>query len=308
MRYASVVIVAKAGDPRALELGERMAAWLTARGARAAVMENRTSAPQGAQIMTHAPDLVLALGGDGTMLSVARKLSGAPVPILGFNLGKVGFLTEVCPGSWEQALSTALDRGLSVCERMALAYRVLRGGEEVHAGRVINDIVVSRGALARLINLELKARNPGMDGAEPDEHLGKLRADGLILSTPTGSTGYAVSAGGPLMHPDMDAYSVTPICSFLGEFRPLCLPGDAHLEVTVLESRTEVYLTLDGQEDFALAPGDVVAVRRDPRGMRFACLEPGSYFAKLRAKGFVMAEGPDGEETGGPVSSECGGL
>ncbi len=288
----SVFLITKAGDPHAVALGDEMALWLHERGIAITRAENpgtlsscETSFPE----LEHGPepDLVLVLGGDGTMLSVARRLK-CRAPLLGVNLGKVGFLTELCPADWRERLGPVLERGVGPCERMALAYTVLRPGEArpLAEGRVINDLVVSRGALARLTPLHL-----AVDG----EEVAVVRSDGLIVSTPTGATGYGVSAAGPLLHPALGVYCVTAICPFMREFHPLVLPAEAALDITVLESAAEVFLTLDGQDGLKLRSGDRIEVRRAARGFSIVRLEGSSYFAKLRAKGFVREHAQPGE-------------
>lgn len=271
------LIVTKSGHRGAAVLGERMRVWLTARGLAAQVVENiGATVPQA--VSTRECCLALVLGGDGTILGVARRLLGAGVPLLGVNLGKVGFLAEVAAARWEASLERLLAGEVTVQERLALSFRVERDGGTVYSGGAVNDVVINRGILARVINLDLRVG---------PERLGELRADGLIISTPTGATGYSVSARGPLVHPKLDVYTVTPICPFLNNLLPLVLPGDAHLSVAVRDRTREVYLTQDGQESYALRAGDVVHVARAPGGMLFASVEELSYYRKLKAKGFI---------------------
>lgn len=276
----AVEVVAKDGDEDARDLAEDMDHWLCNQGVSVRRWVNTPGEASRHRAVEHNfnADLVIVAGGDGTFLSVARQLPRPTPAILGFNLGKVGFLTELCPGAWRDALAQALAVGVAVHERMALVHEVRRRGQTVAKGMAVNDLVVARGAVARLAVLEV-----AVDG----ERLGALRADGLMASTPSGSTGYAVSAGGPLMHPDVDAWCLTPICSFLDTFYPLVLPGKSHAEITVLPCRGEVWLTVDGQEGHALTPGDVVRVHGDPAALRFATLDGASYLRRLKAKGFL---------------------
>ncbi len=273
----SILIVTKSGHREAEALGERMRAWLAARGLSARVVENTGDAVSLA-VAGQECSLALVLGGDGTILGVARRLLGSGVPLLGVNLGKVGFLAEVAASRWEASLERLLAGGVTVQERLALSFRVEREGVTVHSGGAVNDVVINRGILARVINLDLRVGS---------ERLGELRADGLIVSTPTGATGYSVSARGPLVHPQLHVYTVTPICPFLNNLLPLVLPGEARLSVTVRDRTNEVYLTQDGQEGYALRAGDVVHVERAPGGMLFATIEELSYYRKLKAKGFI---------------------
>ncbi len=282
----SVLCVTKACDQDAAELGKHICAWLSERGMDVRQAENPESRGPHEKAMAQAlrelspgPQLILVLGGDGTMLSVARRLD-CQAPLLGINLGRVGFLTELCPDDWQNRLGSVIEKGVTICERMALEYEVSRAGcgTPLSKGRVVNDLVISRGTLARLVPLQVT-----VDG----EHLAVVRSDGLIVSTPTGATGYAVSAAGPLLHPQVRAYCVTAICPFMREFHPLVLPEQAVLELEVLESSAEVFVTQDGQEGFQVFCGDRITVRRATRGLCIVRLESPSYFAKLKAKGFV---------------------
>jgi NAD+ kinase len=280
----NILVVTKAGDAEAAALGREIGSWLEGRGLVARVMENRQERGREeaarAGVFDPRPDLVLVLGGDGSMIGVARKMV-EPIPMLGLNLGKVGFLTELGRADWEGRLSTILDKGFRTARRMALAYTVRRQGREILTGRIINDLVVNRGSLARLIHVNVSA-----DG----EPLGVLRADGLIVATPTGTTGYAVSAGGPLVMPELEVYTLTAVCPFRSTFRPLVLSSASELLLHILESKAETFLTVDGQEGFPLACGDEVLVRRSQVDLLFA--DPGGpgYLAKLRTKGFIRGE------------------
>lgn len=282
-------LVTKAKDSRAWTLGEEILSWLTARGISARLMENPESNRSFDQACAAVlrdfggePGLILVLGGDGTMLSVARRMLRTTAPLLGVNLGKVGFLTELTIADWRSCLERLLAHGITQCERTALAFEVIRPGcaIPVTQGRVINDLVLARGALARLISLEVRV---------DDEPLGEFRADGLIISTPTGATGYSVSADGPLLHPSLRAFCLTAVCPFLHEFTPMVLPEEARLSVTLLSGAAEAFLTLDGQEGFPLQPGDRVDIHRSEQRFRIVRLEDSSYFGKLKVKGFVRA-------------------
>lgn len=276
----NVLIVTKTGHVSALDLGRSIAAWLAERSVASHVMENGVAAwPED---LAETFDLVLVLGGDGTMLSVARHIPGPKVPLLGLNLGKVGFLAELCPKDWREKLSKILDSGLNIRPRMALTYAILRDGETISSGRAINDLVINRGGLSRLVNLDLFV---------DEVHVGVLRSDGLIVSTPMGSTGYGVSAGGPILHPNLEGMGVTPICPFLNEFPPLVMPASSTLAALVLPTTAEVFFTVDGQEVLPLVEGDRVEIKRCPEGLSFVCVKGSTYFAKLRAKGFIRQRG-----------------
>jgi len=268
----------RTGDGQAMALGRMIAAWLSERGAIGVLCEHNVGgglhacpAPEGRPF-----DMVLVLGGDGTFIGVARACLGLELPILGLNLGSVGFLAEDA-SDWPVRLEALLRGDYIVSRRVCLGYEALRDGMDVCSGVAVNDVVVGRGDMARLIRLGV-ARG-GVD-------VGSLRADGLIVSTPTGSTAYGFSAGGPLVHPDLLALCLTPVCPFLNTFSPMVLPCDQPVEVTVQEQRGEVRLTVDGQRSFALRQGDVVRVRRAESDLLLARTGGESYFAKLGSKGF----------------------
>ena len=267
----SVAVVTKSGHAQAGALGRDIASWLDKRGVSCRVVEHDPRGECCARLAD--ADLAMVLGGDGTLLSVARALAGGP-PLVGVNMGRVGYLAEVTPDNWRRFLDRSLEHGLDVSERLALGWEVRRGDAVAARGRVVNDVVVNRGGLARLISLGLT-----VDG----QSLGGLRADGLVTATPTGSTAYSVSAGGPVVHPEMDAFTVTAICPFIQDVRPLVLPGGSVLEVAVSESSADVFLTLDGQTGVPLRTGDVVRVARAEPGTRLARTGPWALAANLRA-------------------------
>lgn len=269
-----ILIVYKTENTAAAELARRISQWVTARGRHAEVVR----AGGGAGYARHAADLVVVLGGDGTMLEVARAFVDTPVPLAGLNFGKVGFLAEWRADQWEEGLADVLEGRCRILKRMALGWEVLRGGEIVRRGVAVNDVVISRGALSRVISLDVSA------GGSP---VCLVRADGLILSTPSGVSGYAVSAGGPLVHPDFDAVIVTPICPFLCNFPPMVLPPRLRTRVEVLPGSVESFLTADGQENIALAAGDAVETFGMPERAHYARTGVNTYFRRLKARGFI---------------------
>ncbi|MFV0347472.1 MAG: NAD(+)/NADH kinase [Halodesulfovibrio sp.] len=272
----TVFIVTKAGHTAALELAASMKEWFLGRGCEAEVFENGRLQWQKV-VFPATGGLVLVLGGDGTMLSVARRLVGSDIPVLGVNLGRVGFLTEVSVDDWQSQLERLFDERVRYVRRVALSCVVERSSHRIYSGVAVNDMVVHRGALARVIKLELHVQG---------ERLGGLRADGLIVSSPTGSTGYAVSANGPLIHPDLDAFSVTPICPFLNALKPFVLCGDMELGIVIQDTDTDLYLTQDGQDGVILKGGDRVTISTAAKGLLVAELGCASYFERLRTRGF----------------------
>ncbi len=253
----SVGVAIKAGEPQALSAARELRKWLQQRDvevcfdAEAAAAAGESGLARSA-LANHC-DLITVLGGDGTFLSVAREVGGRRVPLLGVNLGTLGFLTEVSLDEVEGTLERILAGELRLQSRMRLAVRLERGGAIEHEYIALNDAVITKGAVSRLIDLEARA-----DGSLVTTY----HADGLIVATPTGSTAYSLSAGGPILLPDVNALLLTPICPHTLTQRPLVLPDRMRLEISVIRPREEVQLTVDGQETAPLAEGDRVWVER----------------------------------------------
>jgi NAD+ kinase len=203
-------------------------------------------------------DLIVVLGGDGTLLSVARSSGTRRVPILGVNLGRLGFLTEINVDELFLALDKVLAGDLRVVSHMRLEVQVQRGDATLGHFHALNDVVITKTALSRMIDLDAFA-----DGHKVTTY----HADGLILSTPTGSTAYSLSAGGPLLVPGLEAIVLTPICPHSLTQRPLVLPESAEIEVVTHARGGEAALTVDGQEGLELCDGDSVRVRRSPHSV-----------------------------------------
>ena len=226
---------------------------------------------------------VVVLGGDGTLLDVARRFVPSATPLLGINFGKVGFLAEAHSAEWREVLTHALAGRMLVLERMALAFEVFRAEKRVHSGFAVNDVVINRGRTARVINLDIAVQGFA---------LCRLRADGFIIASPQGCSGYGASAGGPLVHPDVPAFCLVPICPYFCNFPPLVLPYSQEVRVTLPNNTTEAYLTVDGQEGYGLQTDDSILVRGFPGGVHFVRREKTGYLRRLKARGF-LAERPE---------------
>lgn len=278
--FGSILLVTRAGDPEAARLGGEMAEFLSGRGPAPVVAEHHPdmSGPALSGEGGFRPDLVLVLGGDGTFISVARRVHALDSTILGINMGRVGFLAELSSGDWRTALKRVLEGNCRVRKACVLEYSIEHGGTETAPSVAINDVVVSRGRLARLVTLDLRING---------EEVSALRADGLIVSTPGGSTGYSVSAGGPVVHPDLSGLVLTPVCPFLSGLKPLVVPDASRIAVIVREPRGEVYLSEDGQKVLDLASGDTVRIGRSGRDLKVLDLGMASPFSRLRNRGFV---------------------
>ena len=273
-----ILIVTKPDDQTATSLGAEMADFLALKRVDTTICEHRPAGCGFGEESVNLFDLILVLGGDGTFIGVARQMHFLKAPLMGVNLGRVGFLTQLHQDHWQQWISNVLLEGVEIASRLALEYEVLRQGKSVHRGLVINDLVVSRGELARLIRLSVS-----YDGIV----ISTVRADGIIISTPTGSSAYGVSAGGPLIHADLSVFCVTPVCPFLNSFKPMVFPASGVCRVRVEEVGADVNLTEDGQSVVGLLHGDEIVVRRSETDMLVVDLGPEAYFEKLKSHDFL---------------------
>ena len=220
-------------------------------------------------------DLLVVLGGDGTILSVARELGENAVPILGVNLGRLGFLAEVTPDELLEDLERVLAGEMQTVRRMRLEVSAEREGRELGRFLAINDAVITRSDLSRMIDLE---------ALSDDVPVTTYHGDGLIVATPTGSTAYSLSAGGPILMPDIEAFVLTPICPHALSQRPLVLPQTSRIAIRVFPREGAAQLTLDGQSGLVLRSGDTVLVRRSEHPVPFVVSPSRSRFDVLRSK------------------------
>ncbi|MDQ2696511.1 MAG: NAD(+) kinase [Pseudomonadota bacterium] len=220
-------------------------------------------------------DLAIVLGGDGTLLNAARSLVDFQVPIVGVNLGRLGFLADVSPSELPHRLEEILSGQFREEERALLHAEVLRDGRAITQADALNDVVVHKRDVARMIEVEVF-----LDG----QFLNAYRADGLIISTPTGSTAYALSGGGPIIHPTLEAVELVPICPHTLTHRPIVVGAGAAIEVVVNQTTTHTQLTCDGQVSLAIQPMDRIAIRKKRRKLRLLHPTTHDYFQLLRAK------------------------
>jgi NAD+ kinase len=220
-------------------------------------------------------DLLIVLGGDGTLLSAARAPGSHKVPILAVNLGGLGFLTSVTLDELYPLLDQVLAGKHRTSDRMMLDAEIVRGGQPAERQCALNDAVANKAALARMLDFDVH-----VDG----NHVGRYRADGLVVATPTGSTAYSLAAGGPIIDPDLDAFVITPICPHMLTNRPLVVPDTARIDLDFTAADEPVYITLDGQIGFQLKPKDRVTITKSKS--RVALVRPPSktYFEVLRSK------------------------
>ncbi len=275
-----IAIFAKVHDPRCQGVAEELVAWLRERGLVPLVEAHlakhlRYATGMDEEAIRGEADLVVVLGGDGTLISVARLVGAREVPILGVNLGSLGFLTEITLDELYPAMERCLSRDYEVSERMMLRATVVRDGKEIASHRVLNDVVINKGALARIIDLETEV---------DDRWLTTFKADGLIISTPTGSTGYSLAANGPIVHPALDCLVITPICPHTLTNRPIVVASDAVITVRLQSANEDVFLTLDGQVGVELRSGDLLRIRRARHRARLVASRSKDYFEVLRTK------------------------
>ncbi|MFZ4857250.1 MAG: NAD(+)/NADH kinase [Desulfuromonadaceae bacterium] len=276
-----IAIFAKMHDPRCQGIASDLIQWLEARE-RTPLVEPSLARLIGCpdtlteEEIRDQADLVVVLGGDGTLISVARLFSDKDVPILGVNLGSLGFLTEITVEELYPRLELCLQSAPRVSARMMLMVTLLREGKPQEVYHVLNDVVINKGAMARIVDLETKINR---------QFLTTYKADGLIVATPTGSTGYSLSAGGPIIQPQMCCIVITPICPHTLTNRPIVVTDEAIISVTIKSSFEEkVYLTLDGQVGIELQEGDSVEVRKALNKTSLVVSRSRDYFELLRTK------------------------
>lgn len=272
-------IISKAGKPEPIEILKGLIPWLKERDveiyldmdtARAFNIEgySRSQIPDLAE-------LVIVLGGDGTMLSVARLVSEKGIPIVGVNLGGLGFITDVQRTEIHEAIEAVLAGKCTIEERLMLIAGVHRHGEKISEYNALNDVVINKGALARIIDLETFINKA---------YVTTFRADGLIIATPTGSTAYSLSAGGPVLYPTMENIVLTPICPHTLTNRPIVLPDDVLIEINLKSSAEDVFLTMDGQVGFSLRQNDTVVIEKSRYKAKFMIPCERDFFQVLRTK------------------------
>ena len=280
-----VGLTAKRGLTEASGVLANLAAWLTQRGVEA-IFDDDTARladlPSPVRVsrdeLPRSCDLLIVLGGDGTLIGMADRIAaaGTDVPILGVNYGSLGFLTEITLPELHGALEEALQGRATMDTRSMLSTQTMRDGALFAEHVVLNDMVVTKGALSRIIEIAVTV---------DDAPVTSVRADGLIVAGPTGSTAYNLAAGGPIVHPSVDAMLLTPIAPHTLSNRPIVIPGSCVVQVRpVMNERDEVFVTFDGLIGFPLRPNDRLTVRRSPRPLRIVKSAHRTYFDVLRQK------------------------
>jgi len=282
----SIGVIVKPHQPDALETLCALTKWLSERHIafvglpeidREQIEHNTGCQIQvvGESEMPDRVDLMLVLGGDGTMIATGRMLGDNQIPVIGVNYGGLGYLAEFPIEEMFPALEAILAGEYKGQQRLMLRVELWRGDELVTQNRVLNDVVINKSALARIIEIEAYLN---------DQFVTLFRADGLIVATPTGSTAYNLSAGGPIIFPSMNAMVITPICPFTLSNRPIVVPDDSMIEVRLITENEEVALTLDGQVGFSLQAGDRILIRKSDTAFNLVQPPNRNYFEVLRNK------------------------
>lgn len=277
---AVVGLVVRPAANGAERRGDEVARWLLRRKITVLTIAGWRKAPDGVEVVERSElmrraDLVIVLGGDGSLLGVARLSSARQVPVVGMHHGDFGFLTEPDTGSVDRTLSKLLAGDYRVTRRTMLNVRVLRRGREVIRSQALNDAVVHQGRVSRMLSLDVEING---------EALATYAGDGIVIATPTGSTAYSLSAGGPVVVPEMSAILLTPISPHTLGVRPMVLPDGSSIRIAVERGCEYAVLTLDGQEWFELAGGDAVEVTKSRHSAAIVRVEDQSFFETLRSK------------------------
>jgi NAD+ kinase len=281
MPSASVGIIYKHHHEPAKSEAKKLEDWFKKKGIKvfSEEMKAAESLHKGLEESSDIPkavDWVVVLGGDGTLLGAARRVGRYGVPLLGVNLGGLGFLTGITLERLYPVIEMMIEGRLELETRIMIESKVLRAGEEVCRFQVLNDVVINKGTLARIIDLDVTIN---------EEFLTTFRADGLIISTATGSTAYNLSAGGPILYPTMETLILTPICPFALTNRPIIIPDSAVIQIKMgKESEETVLLTFDGQVGFDLHYGDEVIIYKSQEKIKLLSPKDHSYFEVLRTK------------------------
>jgi NAD+ kinase len=274
-------IISKPQKPELAGILRDLLAWLEARNYHylldpdSAAYLDASDPVERVDLPQHKPNLVIVLGGDGTLLAAARAFARTTTPILSVNLGSLGFLTETPLADLYLTLESWCDNCADIEVRSMMHAEIIRNGESIQQWDALNDVVVAKGTIARMGDFSVEIEK---------QFVATFRADGIIVSTPTGSTAYNLAANGPIVMPSVNAMLVTPICPHLLTIRPIVVPGDATVSVRVVGVPNEIYLTVDGQEAVQLKLGDYVHCQRSEASVRLLRHQPNGLFSVLRSK------------------------
>jgi NAD+ kinase len=277
----AVAIIAKPGRPQLPDVAARLVRWLEAHDYEVMADEATCFAIPGLscvardEIAKRQPEFVVVLGGDGTMLAAARAVAKAGIPILGVNLGSLGFMTEIRQEELEAMLDAHAQKKGAMDVRAMVHCQLERGAKCVETYEALNDIVVNKAALARIVDFDVYVNQ---------QFVSNYKADGIIIATPTGSTAYSLAAGGPILAPSVDAFVITPVSPHALTNRPLVVPDRSEIVIEVKQTQEEAYLTVDGQTGVPLRKGDRISCRKSEHTIKLLHLAQRGFFDVLRAK------------------------
>jgi NAD+ kinase len=268
LKFNKIIIFEKRNDPDAAEAAAELGRCVLDLGAELLANDDDRQVAQA--------DIAIVVGGDGTLLDISRRVAPLDIPIAGVNLGRLGFLVDIQREAMHVTLKHILDGQYREEKRIMLGAEILRAGQSIHSSEALNDIVVSKGELARLIEYETLV---------DDYHVNSARADGIIVATPTGSTAYALSANGPILHPTLEAIALVPICPHTLSNRPLVINSSSTVTIRMLDSGLQnTYVSFDGQSSVRLQDGDEVAIGMSKHRVRLLRPLDHSHYDVLREK------------------------
>lgn len=274
-------IISKPQKPELAGILTDLLAWLKGHGyaplldPESAAYLNAPNRIERADLPAQNPNIVIVLGGDGTLLAAARAFAHSPIPILSVNLGSLGFLTEVPLGDIYATLEAWCNNTADIEVRSMMHAAIIRGGNTVQQWDALNDVVVTKGTIARMGDFTVEIDN---------QFVATFRADGIIVATPTGSTAYNLAANGPIIMPTVDAIVVNPICPHLLTIRPIVVPGESTVSIHVVGVPNQIYLTVDGQQSVELELDDYIHCQRSKASVRLLRPRPNGLFNVLRSK------------------------
>ncbi len=281
--FRNIGLIGRLGNDRVLESIRALQAFLEARDINVILEDELASAIPGhsfqvstRKLIGEMSDLVIVVGGDGSMLGAARALAKCDVPVIGVNRGRLGFLTDISPAELETQLGAVLDGRYTIESRFLLDAVHTRGGEPIGKGDAFNDVVVSSGETARMMEFELYIEG---------EFVYHQRSDGLIVSTPTGSTAYSLSGGGPIMHPKLDALVLVPMFPHMLSSRPLVVDGGSEIKIVISATNPiNPHITCDGHATMVAQPGDVIYIHKKPHKLKLIHPLDHNFYAICRDK------------------------
>jgi NAD+ kinase len=279
LKVQNIGLVVNWSKPEAIKVANELVTWFLAKGIQISLQQSPTNTIENTQVLSRSTacnvDCILVLGGDGTLLNTAGEYVENSVPLLGINFGQLGFLTSLELSELYVGLNELLSGNFSVEDRMMIEAQVIRKNKVIKSFHALNDIVITKGAFSRIIKLEMYIA---------DQYIDTYPADGLILSTSTGSTAYSLSAGGPIVAPNLEVMLITPICPHTLHSRPMVISPYQEVMISLASTQAEVMLTVDGQQGFKLDENDIIKIKKAPFKSHIIRFPNRSFFDVLREK------------------------